>query len=202
MNVLNPARSVFPSLDAPVLLALHEASRPATGRRVAALAGGSPTAVNAILARLCDAGVVLAERQGSAVLYEGNRSHVAWVVVEALAGMRAAVLAAVRTELSGWAVAPLTGLAVTTLARDPQDEDADLDLLLVRPTLTSGTEAAWEQQKLALRAQVMRVAGNDCQILDLDLGQLRSRFLSGDDEVTGWLREGLLLAGEPLILDA
>ena len=60
-------------------------------------------------------------------------------------------------------------LAVTTLARDPQDEDADLDLVLVRPTLNGPTEAAWEQQEQALQARVTRVASKDCQILDVDL---------------------------------
>jgi len=46
------ARSLVPTIDAPVLLALHATTRPLTGRRLATLAGASHTAVNAILGRL------------------------------------------------------------------------------------------------------------------------------------------------------
>ena len=76
MDLGQPARSLVPTVDAPVLLALHATTRPLTGRRLATLAGASHTAVNAILGRLTRAGVVFAERQGSAVLPQANRKHV------------------------------------------------------------------------------------------------------------------------------
>ena len=65
MDLGQPARSLVPTVDAPVLLALHATTRPLTGRRLATLAGASHTAVNAILGRLTRAGVVLAERQAA-----------------------------------------------------------------------------------------------------------------------------------------
>jgi DNA-binding transcriptional ArsR family regulator len=128
-----PARSLVPTLDAPVLLALHATTRPLTGRRLATLAGASHTAVNAILGRLTRAGVVLAERHGNAVLYRANRDHVGWAVVEALAGMRRSALDAMRAEIASWQTAPVTALCFGSFARGEGDEDSDVDLLLVRP---------------------------------------------------------------------
>jgi len=100
MHLGQPARSLVPTIDAPVLLALHATTRPLTGRRLATLAGASHTAVNAILGRLTRAGVVLVERQGNAVLYRANRDHVGWAVVEALAGMRRSALDAMCAEIA------------------------------------------------------------------------------------------------------
>ena len=106
-----PARSVLPRVDAPVLLALYGSTRPLTGRRLAVLAVVSRTAVIAILSRLTSAGMVFAEQLGAAMPHLGNRDHVAWPAIEALAGMRNAVLPAVTGELTSSDPAPTAGRA-------------------------------------------------------------------------------------------
>ena len=106
MHVVMPARSVLPRVDAPVLLALHGSTRPMTGHRRAVLAGVSRTAVNPILSRLTSAGIVFAEQPGAAMPHLGNRDHVAWPAIKALAGMRNAVLPAVTGELTSSDPAP------------------------------------------------------------------------------------------------
>ena len=123
MDLGQPARSLVPTVDAPVLLALHATTRPLTGRRLATLAGASHTAVNAILGRLTRAGVVLAERQGSAVLYRASREHVGWAVVEALAGMRRSALDGMRAEIASWQTGPVTAVRFGSFARGEGDED-------------------------------------------------------------------------------
>lgn len=198
MHLGQPARSLVPTVDAPVLLALHATTRPLTGRRIATLSGASHTAVNAILGRLTRAGIVLAERQGSAVLYRANRDHVGWPVVEALAGMRRSALALMRAELERWSTAPVTALCFGSFARGEGDEDSDVDLLLVRPIGVAESEDIWDRQQQALRDLVQRTTGNDCQIMDIDLPRLLRHVELGDPLVSNWLHDGVLLSGVTL----
>jgi len=178
-----------------VLLALHATTRPLTGRRLATLAGASHTAVNAILGRLTRAGVVLAERQGNAVLYRANRDHVGWAVVEALAGMRTSALDVMRGEFATWQTAPVTALCFGSFARGEGDEDSDVDLLLVRPSDVAELDDTWDRQQQALRDCVQNATGNDCQILDIDLPRLRQHVDLDDPLVSNWLQDGVLLSG-------
>lgn len=196
MHLGQPARSLVPTVDAPVLLALHATTRPLTGRRLATLAGASHTAVNAILARLTQAGIVLAERQGNAMLYRANRDHVGWAVVEALAGMRRSALDVMRAELASWQTAPVTALCFGSFARGGEgDEDSDVDILLVRPSDVAELDDTWDRQRQALRDLVQRATGNDCQILDIDLPRLLRHVDLDDPLVSNWLHDGVLLSG-------
>lgn len=195
MHLGQPARSLVPTIDAPVLLALHATTRSLTGRRLATLAGASHTAVNAILGRLTRAGVVLAERQGNAVLYRANRDHVGWAVVEALAGMRRSALDGMRAEIASWQNAPVTALCFGSFARGEGDEDSDVDLLLVRPSDVAELDDTWDRQQQALRDLVQNATGNDCQILDFDLPRLLRHVDLGDRLVSNWLHDGVLLSG-------
>lgn len=170
-------------------------TRALTGRRLATLAGASHTAVNAILGRLTRAGVVLAERQGNAVLYRANRDHVGWAVVEALAGMRRSALDAMRAEIASWQDAPATALCFGSFARGEGDEDSDVDLLLVRPSDVTELDDTWDRQQQALRELVQNVTGNDCQILDIDLPRLLRHVDLDDPLVSNWLHDGVLLSG-------
>lgn len=198
MHVGMPARSVLPTVDAPVLLALHGSTRALTGRRLAVLAGASHTAVNAILSRLTSAGIVVAEQQGAAVLYLGNRDHVAWPAIEALAGMRNAVLAAMTAELTSWDPAPVTALCFGSFARGDGDEHSDIDVLLVRPPGVDELDPDWDSQQTALRELVRRKTGNTCQILDLSPDRLLAHVDLEDALVRNWLHDGVLLTGTAL----
>ena len=195
MHLAQPARSLVPTVDAPVLLALNATTGPLTGRRLATLAGASHTAVNAILARLTRAGIVLAERQGNAVLYRANRDHVGWAVVEALAGMRRSALDVMQNELASWQTAPVTTLCFGSFARGEGDEDSDVDLLLVRPSDVAELDDTWDRQQQALRDLVQRTTGNDCQILDIDFPRLLRHVDLNDPLVSNWLHDGVLLSG-------
>jgi predicted nucleotidyltransferase len=120
--------------------------------------------VNAILGRLTRAGVVLAERQGNAVLYRANRDHVGGAVVDALAGMRRSALDAMRAEIAGWQTAPVTALCFGSFARGEGDEYSDVDLLLVRPSDVAEFDDTWDRQQQALRVLVQTATGNWCTI--------------------------------------
>lgn len=182
-----------------MLLALYATTRPLTGRRLATLAGASHTAVNAILGRLTRAKIVLAECQGSAVLYRANRDHVGWAVVEALAGMRRSALEAMRAEIASWQTAPVTALCFGSCARGEGDEDSEVDLLLVRPSDVAELADTWDRQRQALRDLARRATGNDCQVLDIDLPRLLRHVDLDGPLVSNWLHDGVLLSGMALV---
>lgn len=78
MDHVNPLSVVTPTLDGPVLLALSATTGRLTGRQVHRLArSGSADGVRKALARLTKQGIVLAEEQSHAILYQLNRNHVA-----------------------------------------------------------------------------------------------------------------------------
>ncbi len=119
------------------------------------------------------------------MLYQANRDHVGWAVVEALAGMRRSALDAT----------PVTALCFGSFARGEGDENSDVDLLLVRPTDVVELDDTWDRQQQALRDLVQTATGNDCQILDIDLPRLPRHVDLDDPLVSNWLHDGVLLWG-------
>lgn len=203
MHVGQPIRSLIPTVDGPVLVVLAGTSRPLTGRRIATLAGASHTGVNAVLARLVGAGIVLAERQGNATLYLANREHLAWPAVAALADLRLATLEMLRSMLGAWVLRPMCAFTFGSFARRDGDEDSDIDLAVVRDTaafanLADDSEALWGSQIAELRQRVEAATGNAAQLLDLDLSRLREHLDLQDPIVDNWRNDAVHLVGVEL----
>lgn len=199
MNVSHPIRGIIPTLDAPVIEVLAGTTRGLSGREVHRLAGvGSVRGVQLVLARLVAQGLVRADEHANATLYMANRSHLAWPALEALVGLRRHLLERLREIVAGWEIAPLHVSLFGSAARRDGGADSDIDLLIVRPDAVAEGNEAWEAQIDALRDQVMTWTGNRCQAFDVDRGRLGAHLAAGDPLVENWLRDGVLLAGEPL----
>ena len=95
------------------------------------MAGASHPAVDAVLARLAEAGIVTATPQGPSVLYVANRDHLAWPAIETLTRLRGAALDLMRDSIGSWLLTPRTALLFESFAR--ADDGSDIDLLLVQP---------------------------------------------------------------------
>jgi hypothetical protein len=198
MDVSHPIRSIIPTLDAPVLEALAATRRRLSGREVHRLAdAGSVRGVQLVLARLVAQGLVDAEEHAGAILYAANRAHLAWPAIEALAGIRGELLGRVRDVVAGWSIQPLHVSLFGSAARRDGDASSDIDLLVVRPDAVPDDEA-WDDQVDGLRADVRDWTGNRCQILVIGGRRLAEHVTAGDPLVDGWLRDEILLAGEPL----
>lgn len=199
MNVSHPIRGIIPTLDAPIIEVLAGTTRGLSGREVHRLAGvGSVRGVQLVLARLVAQGLVDADEHANATLHRANRSHLAWPALEALVGLRRRLLERVHEIVEAWEIAPLHVSLFGSAARGDGGADSDIDLLIVRPdSVTEGNEA-WEAQIDVLRSQVMSSTGNRCQAFDVDQARLRAYVAAGDPLVESWLRDGVLLAGEPL----
>jgi predicted nucleotidyltransferase len=200
MHVSQPIRSIVPTVDAPVLLVLAGTTRPLSGRRIAALAGASHAAVNAVLARLSQAGVVTADRHGNATLYVGNREHLAWPAIEVLTNLRLATLELLRGTVNAWTLPALCAFTFGSFARRDGDKDSDIDIAVIRdPAAFAATglesEELWAAQLSELRRRVQAGTGNAIQLLDLDTARLSQHVQVRDPILDNWRRDGIHLAG-------
>lgn len=134
MDLLDPTRSVTPTLDGPVLAALAAAGRPLTVGEVAEQAvRGSEIGIRRTLARLVVQGLVRATLMGRNTVHELNRDHVAAGVADLLAGLRLELWRRLRSDVAAWDAAPLLAAVFGSAARADGDLGSDIDLLLVRP---------------------------------------------------------------------
>jgi predicted nucleotidyltransferase len=199
MDVSHPISSVIPTLDAPVLEVLAGTTRGLSGREVHRLArAGSVRGVQLVLARLVSHGLVRADEHSSATLYTANRDHLAWPAIEALVGLRAQLLERLREAVGAWLIAPLHVSLFGSAARGDGSSESDLDLLIVRPDAVTETDEVWEAQVDSVRDLVPSWTGNRCQVFDIDRARLGGHVAARDPLVNSWLRDGVLLVGEPL----
>jgi len=199
MDVSHPIRGIIPTLDAPVIEVLAGTTRALTGREVQRLAGtGSVRGVQLVLARLVGQGLVIADEHANATLYVANRAHLAWPMLDDLVGVRNRLLDGLREIVAGWAIGPLHVSLFGSAARRDGDASSDIDLLIVRPDDVAEGDEGWATQIDGLRDRVVAWTGNRCQAFDLDRTRLGEHLAAGDPLVESWLRDEILLAGEPL----
>lgn len=195
MDVAHPHRTVVPTLDGDVLVALARSTAPMTGREVARLIPqASHVGVKRVLDRLADQGIVLRGQAGSAHLYTLNRRHVAAPAVETLASLRSEMIARLRGEFAGWELQPVHASMFGSAARATGDADSDVDLFVVAPD-DAGDDPRWEPQLDALAEEVEAWTGNRAQLLvvsEHDLRDLREQ----DEALLGRIRaDAIDLAG-------
>lgn len=199
MDMTYPIRAVVPTLDGPVLAVLARTTRPLSGLEVHRVAGtGSPNGVRMALARLVRQGVVHADERAGAVFYTANRAHVAWPAIEALAGLRHAMLDRIRESVRAWPIQPVHASLFGSVARADGDESSDVDVLLVRPDVVDADETAWDDQVDALRVDVQNWTGNHCQPFEVTVDRLADHVNANDPLVDDWLRDGVAITGDDL----
>jgi predicted nucleotidyltransferase len=198
VDVSHPIRVVVPSLDGPVLEVLAGTTRPMTVFDVHRVGGsGSVNGIRKVLERMTRVGLVTADRRGNATYYAANRDHLAWPAVEALVALGLALRTAIVQEVERLSIAPLHVSLFGSAARRDGDADSDIDLLIIKPDSAADTDQ-WNDELDRLRASILHVSGNRCQVFDMSLRRLRQHIDAGDPLVAAWLRDGVLLAGSEL----
>jgi DNA-binding transcriptional ArsR family regulator len=160
-----------------VLRVLRGTTRPLTGREVARLVrtGSQPT-VNASLRRLSAEGLVRVEEAGNAYLYTFNREHLAAPAVELLADVRTELERRLRSEISGWQVAPVHLSIFGSAARGDGSTASDIDIFVVRPRDVSDDDPLWREQLDRLSDHVLAWTGNHAglsEVSETDVRRLR-----------------------------
>ena len=197
MDISSPITAVIPTLDAHVLTVLAQTTRPLTGRRIHQLAGhGSESGVRAVLGRLARQGIVHTQRAGQAILYTGNRDHLAWNAIHSLTAIRRVLVDRLAEEIATWDVPPVGAAVFGSAARGDGNADSDIDLLIVSPD--GADETDWERQIDSLSERVILWTGNHCQIYQIDLAELRDHVANAEPIVSEWRTDAIDLAGEPI----
>jgi MarR family/Nucleotidyltransferase domain len=200
MDFSSPQSAVTGSaVQAAVLGVLAGTTKPLTGRQVARLAShGSASGVQRVLDRLVAQGLVHSREAPPAVLYDLNRDHVAAPVVDALAGLRGALLERMRATIAGWALPPVHASMFGSAARGDGGTDSDIDLFVVRPRNLNSEDPAWRGQLDALATNVNRWTGNHAGISELGEAELARLADERPPIVHDLLRDAVTLSGVPL----
>jgi Nucleotidyltransferase domain len=201
MNVARPYKSVIPSLDGEVLMALAGTTMGMTGRQVATLTGrSSHSGVLHVLNRLAEEGLVDRVELNRALLFALNRDHIAYPAVIALVGLRIAFEGHILQELNGWQIAPIHASLFGSFARGDGDERSDIDLFIVRPTAITDDDARWREQVDGLASKIERWTGNRAAIHEVSEAEL-PRLSVDEPPVIAQLRaDAIVLKGPDLSL--
>jgi predicted nucleotidyltransferase len=159
----NPFEDVIPGARGRVLATMVQLEVPVTVRALARHAGVAPQTALAVVNELSEAGIVSAERAGSAQMISLNRAHLAAEPLISLGRTRARLVTRLTDELAGW-----NGLAAAWLfgsaARGSGDRESDVDLLLVAER--SVEIAAWADSTARLVSEVRAWTGNQAQLVE------------------------------------
>ena len=196
MDLSRPWAPIRSPIDMEVLRVLRGTTRALTGRDVARLVrtGSQPT-VNASLRRLSAEGLVRVEEAGNAYLYTFNREHLAAPAVELLADVRAELERRLRSEVSGWHVAPVHLSIFGSAARGDGDSASDIDLFIVRPGDVVDDDPQWREQLDRLSDHVLAWTGNHAglsEVSETDVRRLRRERPPVVDELS---RDAITVAG-------
>lgn len=200
MDFRSPQSAVTGSaVQAAVLAVLAGTTKPLTGRQVARVAShGSASGVQRVLDRLVAQGLVHAVEAPPAVLYELNRDHVAAPVVEALAGLRAALLGRMRTMIAGWGLPAAHASMFGSAARGDGGLESDIDIFVVRPGDVDSEDVRWRAQLDALASDVERWTGNHAGVSEVGEGDIARLAGERPPIVHDLLRDAVTLSGVPV----
>lgn len=200
MDLAEPASVIAPGLTAVLLRALAARSGGATSEQLRRVAGrGTPAGVRRSLERLAEHGVVTSMRVGEvSALYELNREHVLYPVVQALVEVQHVLLKRLAEAIAGWTHAPVTVALFGSAARGDGGPDSDIDVLVVRPEEIAEDEQEWIDQLIGLRGQVRDWTGNHLQILERTVDELAGLIRDGEAIVEELRHDAISLFGSDL----
>lgn len=193
MQLHRPLATVTPTLDGDVLALLSRVDEGMTSGQVRRLLPQfSEEGVRKVLKRLHVQGVLQADRVGNAVSYRLNREHLAADHIIGLAHMQEAFLDRLRAYLDNWVIPPVFAAMFGSAARATMRLDSDVDLLLVRPTVTHDDEWAAQVERLVIDAS--RWIGNDVRPVEFSTDEIESR--AEEQLIAAVLAEGLTVLGD------
>lgn len=167
MDVSKPFQALLPAVDSAVLSVLAGTSRPRTGREIARLAKRSQPAVQKVLDRLVDQGLVHSTTAGRSRTYTLNREHLAAKAIEELANLRPKLFDRLQDEIEHWEVRPVHASVFGSTARGDGDAESDIDILIVRPKERKEDDPIWREQLDKLDKRVLAWTGNHAGISEV-----------------------------------
>lgn len=197
VDLAEPGLAFSGSLTMPVLRALDGRSLPASAAQIArTVVEGTPAGIRRSLERLSRHGVCKREQLGGRSLYSLNYEHVLYRAVRAALDANDLFVKRLRETLSSWEPQPVAGVLFGSAARRGGDIESDIDVLLIRPKLSSTErKRSWAPQVHELRTQVHSWSGNHLQALDWSESSLRRFAAKREALIDEILRGGVTLYG-------
>ena len=175
VDFFRPYRVVTPTLEGPILRVLAGAESSLTRTQIRHLVEeASEAGIRKALERLVNQGIVVEESIGGRYLYQANRDHLLWPSIEGLFNARRLLRERVEQHAATWAPPPISIGLFGSIAAGTADEKSDVDILVVRPSMTSTDEDGWERQINDLQDSLMRWTGNPCDVIEMSLEELHA----------------------------
>lgn len=173
MDLASPLRSLIPSLDSAVLEVLAGTESALSASQIARLSPrGTRAGLAAVLDRLVQHGLVLAQKANTGYLFRLNRAHVLSPAVLSAVGVRQDILNRLRTAAAALDPEPMSVALYGSFVRREAGPDSDLDLLLVLDDSFDRHADAWQAQLDTLEQQVLNWTGNRLEVLQLSIRQV------------------------------
>ena len=196
MDLASPLRSLTPSLDSAVLEVLAGTESRLSASQIARLsARGTRAGQAAVLDRLVQHGLVLAEKANTGYLFRLNRAHVLTPAVLAAVGARQEILDRLTTATAALDPAPVSVALYGSFVRRQAGPASDLDLLLVLDDSVDWHGDAWHSQLERLEEQVLAWTGNRLEVLHLSTRQLAAAATAGEPLMQSLRDEAVTLHG-------
>lgn len=191
-----PLRTLIPSLDSAVLEVLAGSESALSASQIARLsARGTRAGQAAVLDRLVQHGLVMAQKANTGYLYRLNRSHVLSPAVLSAVAARQEVLDRLKITVAAFDPVPVSTALYGSFARREAGPASDVDLLLVLEDAFDRHADAWQAQLDDLEQRVLAWTGNRLEILQLSLGQLAAANLAREPLMQSLRDEAITLQG-------
>lgn len=197
MDVVEPAGGVIGRVSIGVLRALASRSTPMTAAQVVRQAEhGTPAGVRRALERLADEGVVGVEHLGDLATYFLNFDHILYPTFEGLLDVHKVLPRRLRAHFRDWDPGPAFAALFGSVARADGGQDSDVDILLVQPPMGTASRRRWNEQVHRLRRAVLDWTGNQADVTDLRMSELRRLSAAASPLIKDAREHLVVLAGD------
>lgn len=196
MDLTSPLRSLVPSLDSAVLEVLAGTSSGLSATQIARLSRrGTRAGQHAVLNRLVEHGVVVAETANTGFLYRLNRDHLLAPAILVAVSAGEELLSRLTRACQSLTPVPIHASIFGSYARAQATATSDIDLMLVVDDGVDVHNARWTDQVDDLEDQVLRWTGNRLETLVLSATRLREVVHAREPLVETWTADARTLIG-------
>jgi predicted nucleotidyltransferase len=196
VDLAYPLRSLIPSLDSAVLEVLAGTESGLSASQIARLSvRGTRAGQAAVLDRLVQHGLVVAQKANTGYLFQLNRAHVLSPAVLSAVGVRKEFLDRLTAAAAALDPEPLSAALYGSFPRREAGPDSDVDMLLVLDDTFDWHADAWQAQLGDLEQQVLAWTGNRLEVLQLSARQLADAVSAREPLMQSLRDEAVTLQG-------
>jgi predicted nucleotidyltransferase len=198
VDFARPVEAVIGGAQGRLLAVLLEITGPLTLRRLASLAGVSPAQASRVMPRLVELGIVDRHEVPPASQFVLARDNVAAQLLLELADAGAIALRQIKEAASVISPAPVSVIAFGSFARGEADADSDIDLAVIRGDDVDEDDERWADSIDVWRRQVRALTGNDVEIVEATVTEVRRKLRGRSELWRNIQRDGVVVHGSTL----